>query len=111
MKTRHPKHELFIYAIQQKRKMRIIYWSEKDQDYTERTIAPLDFGPIKGKDTRDRYIFWDFTGSKRPHVSSIVVAHVHDMVLLEEGFKPEDIVTWPQILWHVKRHWPELEER
>lgn len=104
----HAQHDLFIHAINEKKKAEIVYESFKDNNITRRTVAPMDFGPkAKEKIHTDRYHVWDYDSPSGPHTSSLTAGQIRSIIILEENFDPADFVTWAPN-WHISRDWGRL---
>jgi hypothetical protein len=97
--------EDFISAIHNKNKIRITYFSKKDNGYVTRLCAPMDIGPHKRfPDKGDRYHVWDYDGSNGPHPSSLEPDQIRSIEALDEDFDPSEFVTW-ETDWTIARDW------
>lgn len=100
--------EIFISAIHDRHKLRVQFASKKSGQTETRTCAPLDFGPSrKFSDGIERYHFWDFDGSRGPHVASIEVHRMLRVDSVNETFDPSAFVTWDLGAhpWIIERNW------
>jgi len=98
----------FIQAIRNKKKIRLTFNSKTDGGPVTRVCAPMDFGPSRRtSDKNDRYHLWDYESDAKPHPLSLDPNRIIEMVVLEEGFKPSEFVTWDLAAspWFVKRDW------
>lgn len=97
--------DIFLSAIHSKNKVKIKFYSKKDERNIERKCAPLDFGPSKRtKEKDERFHVWDYEGEKGPHTSSLTIEQVLGITVLEERFDPRSIVTWTPD-WIISRAW------
>lgn len=103
----HKDHADFIAGIHQRKKMVVRYFSNKDQKYVIRKVAPMDFGPKSGEASGiDRYHVWDYESPSKPHPASLDPSQIQSFTVLEDQFDPAEFVTW-KTNWHVKRDWGE----
>ena len=70
-----------------------------------RICAPMDFGPWKRSSSGEiRYHFIDLNSSAGEHPLSIKADRILKLTVLNQKFKPENIVHWvPE--WHIARDW------
>lgn len=95
-------YEIFINAIHQKQKLRICYFSQKENKNIYRNCAPLDFWPVrKYKATncydymdewKDKYYFYDYDWSKWWHPVPKNPEEIISIELLDEKFDPWTII-------------------
>ena len=58
--------KVFIDAIIHKRKIRVHFFSIRDNRTINRLCAPLDYGPSRhSKNKDDRYHMWNYESSKK----------------------------------------------
>lgn len=96
--------DLFIKAIHSKNKLKLTFYSKKEQISVVRTCAPLDYGPsVRAKDGLNRYHFWDYGGASGPHSLCLLETQVERIEVLSETFSP-DFITWPTS-WMIPRDW------
>ena len=98
----------FIQAIHDKQKIKATFFSKKDQQETTRLCAPMDYGPSRrAKDKQDRYHVWDYEGSDRQHVTSLLPEQVFEINVTDESFNPEEFIDWDvkESPWFIKRDW------
>ncbi|WP_338542309.1 hypothetical protein [Paenibacillus tundrae] len=99
-------HELFLQAINEKRKIMVTFFSNEDGHSLKRLCAPFDYGPSnKYKDKSPRYHMYDYTSDSGSHVLSILPGQLKEILLTDEYFNPLDLVTWNNPKWHVQRDW------
>ncbi len=97
--------ENFVNSIHGKKKVRITYYSKKDEANTIRTCAPLDIGPhSRYPDKGDYFHFWDFDGSEKPHVVPKKEEDIIKIEVLSEEFDPSEFITW-ETNWTISRDW------
>lgn len=95
----------FKRALDERRMVRLHFYSKKEGGIAVRRCAPLDFGPSdKARDGHDRYHFWNVDSPNGPHVISLLEDQIDALEVLEETFDPKKIVTWvPR--WKMARAW------
>jgi hypothetical protein len=107
----HADHQVFLDAIAAKRRLSVRFFNQKLGREMVRICAPLDFGPLRGGvDAAPRYQFWDLDGRRKPLNIPVLAADLVSMTLLDETFKPAEIITWafkPKA-WLVPRDWAEF---
>jgi len=100
--------DIFINAINQKRKLRVTFYSFDDGRNITRVCAPMDFGPSRrAKEKNDRYHFWDFESDKANHTLSLNPEQVKTIEIMDEEFSPESFITWDtnKSKWFIPRDW------
>ena len=98
-------YQEFIEAIHQKKKIRVTYFSKKDNATISRLCAPMDYGPHKRfPDKGDRFHVWDYEGSAGPHPAPLDPEQVQRIEVLDDTFDPADFVTW-ETDWVIPRDW------
>lgn len=98
-------YEEFIDAIHNKKKIRVTFYSKKDETYVTRLCAPMDFGPhARFPDKGDRYHIWDYEGSSGPHQAPLDPEQIQSIDVLDEEFDPSEFVTW-ETNWFIPRDW------
>lgn len=98
----------FILAIQNKRMVRVMFWSKEDNAVLVRMCAPMDFGPSRtAKDKSDRFHLWDYESDRKNHVLSLLPSQVQKIEVTDDLFDPKDFVTWSltKYPWFVSRDW------
>ena len=102
--------DVFIQAIQEKRKVRLTFFSKEDRASLSRICAPMDFGPSRiARVKNDRYHLWDYESDTEEHTLSLSPDQVEGMVILDEYFDPAEFITWSTVSspWFVQRDWGE----
>lgn len=95
----------FVSAINDKKKVRVTFYSKKDQKSVTRTCAPMDIGPHSSfPDRGDYFHVWDYDGASGPHPAPLKRDQIIDLETLSENFEPGDFVTWTPD-WTVPRDW------
>lgn len=103
--TMHNQHNLFIDAIQNKKKLKIRFYSEEDRKFLERVCAPMDYaGGTRIKDGLPRYWVWDFESNKTNHTLPLRAERIDSVTDTGEVFEPASFVTWPTA-WVINRNW------
>ncbi|MDT8301326.1 MAG: hypothetical protein RQ760_07555 [Sedimentisphaerales bacterium] len=87
----HSDHDIFIQGIQQKKKLRLTFLSEKNPKNLPRQCAPLHYskGRIEG-DNLDCYYFWDLEAAQGSHFLALLPSQISRMELSEGTFKIGD---------------------
>ena len=87
----HSDHDIFIQGIEQKKRLKLTFFSEKNPQDLPRECAPLHYseGQIEGDDL-DCYYFWDFEVTKGSHFLSLSPSQIFAMELMEGTFKMQD---------------------
>lgn len=100
------KHEIFLEAINKKRKLKVRVNSH-EKGIISRECIPFDFGPGKRyPDGQNRYHFYDLDSPDGSHNLSILPEQLLEIEIVDESFEPGDYVHWPPN-WSVKRDWGE----
>lgn len=100
--------DIFIQAIRDKKKVKIRFYSKKDNAVVERTCAPMDYGPSRRTHDRfNRYHLWDYDSASGQHTLSLLVGQIVSMEVLDEFFNPEEFVKWDlaKSPWFTSRDW------
>nr|WP_092074122.1 hypothetical protein [Dendrosporobacter quercicolus]NSL47750.1 hypothetical protein [Dendrosporobacter quercicolus DSM 1736]SDM78119.1 hypothetical protein SAMN04488502_10791 [Dendrosporobacter quercicolus] len=100
----------FADAIHRKKIIQLTYIT-KELQQQERKCAPLDMAPSRrAKIPFYKYHVWDFDSQPKPHIVSLNPEQIIQIELLDEEFKPEDIVTWDTTKspWSIVRDWGRL---
>jgi hypothetical protein len=99
----------FADAIMNRKKVRVTFMT-KDNRHLIRKCAPLDMAPsFRGKINYYKYHFWDFDSLPKPHLLSLSSEQIVRLDIIDEGFNPEEIVTWTRKYpWCIVRDWGSL---
>ena len=98
----------FIQAIQERRKVRLTFFSKEDGRPLTRLCAPMDYGPSRrAHDKSDRYHLWDYESDTGRHTLSLNPDQVQDIACLDDYFDPAEFITWSTTdsPWFVSRDW------
>jgi hypothetical protein len=101
MNTKSAKKE-FVDAIRDKKRVKVIFYSQEEKRFLVRVCAPIDYGmdasvsPAAGA---ERLNFWDYEGKKEgqnagqaAHTLSLRADQVRSMNVLDEFFDPSELV-------------------
>jgi len=100
-----PKHQQFIEAIQEKRKVSVRFYSKPDSGLLDRVCAPMDYGPGDGmQDGLNRYWLWDYAANTDSHVLGLVPQQIVELQVLGEVFDPAEFGVRPSP-WSIPREW------
>ena len=100
-----PNHPQFIEAINEKRKVRLRYYSQADSGVLDRVCAPMDYGPGTGlADGLNRYWFWNYAANTDMTVLGLLPPEILELHVLGELLDPAEFGTrsWS---WAVPRNW------
>jgi hypothetical protein len=102
-------HDAFINAIQTKNKVKLVFFSKKDNSDQERTCAPMDYGPSRrsGSDGQNKYHFWDYDSDSKQHTLSLGSEQIKSITVLREKFDPKTDFEFDisNVEWFVPRNW------
>jgi hypothetical protein len=100
-----PNHPGFIEAIQQRRKVRVRFYSAADSGVLDRVCAPLDYGPgTEPSNGPNRYWLWDCAGASGSLIPGLVPQQIVEVRVLGETFDPVEIGV-PSWTWAIPRDW------
>jgi len=92
-----PKHDQFITAMNEKKKVCVRFYSKPDSGVLDRVCAPMDYGPGReGKDGLNRYWLWDYLGKEGSRTLGLVPQQIVDLQVLGEGFDPAQLTLGPE---------------
>jgi hypothetical protein len=102
MNTKSAKKE-FVDAIRDKKRVKVIFYSQEEKRFLVRVCAPIDYGmdASVSASTADaeRLHFWDYEGKKEgqhaaqtAHTLSLRADQVRSMNVLDEFFDPSELV-------------------
>jgi hypothetical protein len=86
----HHDHGIFVQAIDDKRKLKLVFLSDVDDNKVEKLYGPILYSPIVRGDGSDCYYFWDFESGTGKHVLGFPPTKIVRMELTEEVFDPLD---------------------
>lgn len=100
MNTKSAKKE-FVDAIRDKKRVKVIFYSQEEKRFLVRVCAPIDYGMdasvnanVSGNGA-ERLNFWDYEGQKEgqtAHTLSLRADQVRSMNVLDEFFDPSELV-------------------
>ncbi len=101
MNTKSAKKE-FVDAIRDKKRVKVIFYSQEEKRFLVRVCAPIDYGMDAGvsatSNGAERLNFWDYEGKKEgqnaqaAHTLSLRADQVRSMNVLDEFFDPSELV-------------------
>lgn len=102
MNTKSAKKE-FVDAIRDKKRVKVIFYSQEEKRFLVRVCAPIDYGMDAGVSATssgaERLNFWDYEGAKEgqnagqaTHTLSLRADQVRSMNVLDEFFDPNELV-------------------
>lgn len=104
----HRDHTVFISAIHLKQKLLVTFVAKEDGATKMRRCAPMDYGPSrKAADGSDRYHVWDYDGSSKNHILSLLPEQILRLEPTDENFDPVEFVRWDttRSRWFITRDW------
>ena len=91
-----PNHAQFIDALNEKRKVRVRFYSQPDSGVLDRVCAPLDYGPgAETKDGLNRYWLWDYASDNGSYTLGLVPQQIVGLQVLGEVFDPVKLNAHP----------------
>jgi hypothetical protein len=100
-----PNHSHFVEAIQENKKVKVLYYSAPDSGVVDRICAPLDYGPGAGgaSDGMNRYWLLVYSTTGASQTVGLVPDQIVDLKVLGETFEPSalGVAGWP---WAIARH-------
>lgn len=97
MNTKSAKKE-FVDAIRDKKRVKVIFYSQEEKRFLVRVCAPIDYGmdASVSNNGAERLNFWDYEGKKEgqtsAHTLSLRADQVRSMNVLDEFFDPSELV-------------------
>lgn len=86
-----PNHTQFLEALNEKRKVRVKFYSLRDSGVLDRVCAPMDYGLGSGtKDGLNRYWLWDYASDTGSFTLGLVPQQIVDLQVLGEVFDPAE---------------------
>ena len=107
----HRDHEIFVQAIQDKRKVKVTFFSDNDACNRVNLYAPMDFEQCDIEGVKSsRYYFWDFEKGTNGAPQILQPNQIVSMTLDKEAFNPTEFVTWDleELPWFLERDWGQL---
>lgn len=98
-------HPQFLEAINEKKKVRLRYYSQADSGAIDRVCAPLDYGPGTGfTDGLNRYWLWDYACNTGARTLGLLPPEILELQVLGELLDPAECGgrPWP---WALPRDW------
>jgi len=89
----HRDHGIFIWAIKNKRKVKLVFLSNTDGNNAEKLCGPMLYSPPAEAGESDWYYLWDFEGSSDKRVLGLPSNKIVSMELTEEAFDPKEFTT------------------
>ena len=100
-----PNHPQFLEAINEKKKIRVQFYSIADSGVVDRVCAPMDYGPDAAEqDKLNRYWLWDYAGNPGSHTLGLLPEAIVDLKVLGEVFDPTQFDPRPA-QWFTPRNW------
>ena len=107
----HPNHDIFLQAIKNKTKIRLLFIDNKGA-MEARLLIPLDYNPgRRTTDKSDCYYFWDSDIGAGGSPLAFLSNQIHTMELDAERFDPADFIDIAKDTnklmrsFFVKRNW------
>ncbi len=93
----HRDHPVFVRAIKDKRKVKLVFLSDAGGNKAEKLYSPMLYSPpIAGDETGDEsdcYYFWDFESGSGKYVLGFPSNKIVSMELTEQTFDPAEFIT------------------
>ena len=91
------KHEQFIAAIRDQKKVSVRFYSQADNGVLERICAPMGYGQAGAQpDELSRYWLWDYASTSGVHALGLMPQQIVDLQVLGTGFDPAEFATKPE---------------
>ncbi len=84
----HRDHDIFVRAIKDKRRVKLVFLSNTDGNNAEKLCGPMLYSPPAGAGESDWYYLWDFESSTDKHVLGFPSSKIVGMELTKEAFDP-----------------------
>ena len=84
-----PNHAQFLEALNEKRKVRVKFYSKPDSGVIDRVCAPMDYG-LGGEpnDGLNRYWLWDYASDTGSYTLGLMPQQIVELHVLGEVFDP-----------------------
>ena len=91
-----PNHNQFLDALNEKRKVRVKFYSPADGGVLDRVCAPMNYG-LGGavNDALNRYWLWDYASETGSYTLGLVPQQIVDLHVLGEKFDPAQFTIAP----------------
>lgn len=89
----HRDHGIFVQAIKDKKKVKLVFLSDATGNNAEKLCGPMLYSPPAGAGESDWYYLWDFEGNSDKRVLGFPSNKIMSMGLTEEAFNPKDFTT------------------
>ena len=91
-----PNHAQFLEALNEKRKVRVKFYSKPDSGVIDRVCAPMDYG-LGGEpnDGLNRYWLWDYASDTGSYTLGLVPQQIVELHVLGEVFDPAQFTIAP----------------
>jgi hypothetical protein len=91
-----PKHDQFLAAIADKKKVSVRFYSKPDDGVVDRICAPMRYGPgVENQDGLNRYWFWDYASATGLHTLGLVPQQITELQVLGEFFDSSEFSSEP----------------
>src|SRR6478609_8103985 len=87
-------HAQFLVAVQEKRKVRVRFYSRADSGVLDRVCAAMEYG--RGAEFPDgfhRYWLWNYAGASGSQLLSLLPQEIVELHVLTEVFDPAEFGT------------------
>jgi hypothetical protein len=85
----HSDHDIFVQAVQQRKKIRLAFFTEQ-QGYISRLCIPLGYQP-ETEDDEGQYCFWHNQDNSQECPLSLSPSEIAIMQLTEDEYDPADL--------------------
>ncbi len=92
----HGDHDVFMRAIEQKRKLKVTWMGPGGQFSSAGLCVPIEYSPSSAELDSDCYYIWNPTGRLGQRLLRLVPSHIIAMELTKESFDPDEYIT-PEI--------------
>ena len=89
----HRDHEVFLRAIQQRKKVKVTFFSKERHKTSTRLCGPIFYSPSVGGIDSGCYYFWDFGTDVDNHFLTFAPSRIVSMELAEEPFELVEFFT------------------
>ena len=91
-----PNHTQFLEAIEEKRKVRVRFYSKADSGVLDHVCAPMDYGSGGGtNDGLNLCWLWDYASETGSYTLGLVPQQIVDLQVLGEVFDPAKLASAP----------------